>query len=321
MEKFLAVGFKLFCVPAFLCLVTSIGYFAWRQNWNCAGLLAGILLGGPIGLALFMMPANLIGMSSMWIAKKGWRAITILVLFVNLVLLNACAAIATVAVFLAVVWYGFDTNHYWAIIAAFGAATFPGCWIALREKLAAGGLMLAFFAGATSSLMVMASLLMPALVIPSAIAVFLVALAFNWFFTAPKILPRKPRNALEAMIFEIYGNPPPPNSADPVQATRLASEQLKGVVSLDEVRRETLQLNSSDFPYTTHELALSVMLKFFKSQELVTSLANLQLQARMTALQWFSDGKINRMLLEAFENELYTRYKTSAGDAFAPNRL
>jgi len=309
MERFLAAGFRAFFVVSLLCLIASIAYFVWRQSWDLVGLLAGVLVVGAPCLALFLLPANLTSYATSWIAKRGWRLATRLALFVNLTLTNASCAIATIAVFSAVLWKGAPINQKWALVASFGAATFPGCWIAFREREAAGGLFLAFFAGLASAAMASALLWAPPLAIPSALCVYFLALIVNFAFTAPKVVPKKPRTAFDAVIFAMYGNPPPPNTADPTQAAALVEELLAGVVNGDEVKGATVRLNDKDMPFNTHELAVAVLLHFLRRKDLMPHLAQVQLGARLAALKWFEEGKINRVAIESFENVIYRAYQ------------
>jgi hypothetical protein len=120
---------------------------------------------------------------------------------------------------------------------------------------------------------------------------------------------QKPANALDAFIFAVYGNPPPPKRADLEQAISLASELLMGAVAEQELRSHAIALNDGPIPYSTHDLALSVALNFFKQPEYIPHLFDAQLLARMTAPQWFQGGLVVRPLAESFEEVLYTRYK------------
>jgi hypothetical protein len=121
--------------------------------------------------------------------------------------------------------------------------------------------------------------------------------------------PAKPANALDAFIFAVYGNPPPPKRADLEQAISLASELLIGAVAEQEIRSHAIALNDGPIPYSTHDLALSVALNFFKQPDYIPHLFHAQLLARMTAGQWFQGGLVVRPLAESFEEVLYTRYK------------
>ena len=120
---------------------------------------------------------------------------------------------------------------------------------------------------------------------------------------------KKPQNALDEFIFAVYGNPPPAKRADVEQAISLATELLTGVVEQQEVRRQAIALDDGPVPYSTHDLALSVALNFFKQPEYVPQLFTAQLLARMKALQWYKEGLVVPMLVKSFEEVLYRLYK------------
>jgi hypothetical protein len=81
---------------------------------------------------------------------------------------------------------------------------------------------------------------------------------------------KKPTTALDEFIFAAYGNPPPPKRADTDQAISLACDQLLlGVVDREAVRKHTLALAATPIPYSTHDLAVSVALNFFKEPQYI----------------------------------------------------
>lgn len=120
---------------------------------------------------------------------------------------------------------------------------------------------------------------------------------------------KKAQNALDEFIFAVYGNPPPPKRANVEQAIVLANELLMGVISEPAVRRQAIALNEGPVPYSTHDLALSVALNFFKQPEHIPQLFTAQLMARMKALEWQQAGLVVPMLLQSFEHVLYKLYK------------
>jgi hypothetical protein len=119
---------------------------------------------------------------------------------------------------------------------------------------------------------------------------------------------KKPKNALDEFIFAVYGNPPPDKRANVSQAVEIASELLVGVIDEIEVSRQAIALNDGPIPYSTHDLALSVALNFFKQPENVPQLFEAQLLARMKMLEWLEKGLIAPMLVKSFENVLYKLY-------------
>lgn len=120
---------------------------------------------------------------------------------------------------------------------------------------------------------------------------------------------KKPQTALDAFIFAVYGNPPPAKRADVEQAVGLADELLAGVVEQPGIRRHAITLDNGPIPYSTHDLALSVGLHFFKKPEYAPRLFDAQLLARMKALQWYQAGLAVPVLVKSFEDVLYKRYK------------
>lgn len=121
---------------------------------------------------------------------------------------------------------------------------------------------------------------------------------------------KKPANALEAFIFAVYGNPPPAKTARPEESVQIAYEELLvQVVSKEEITKLTTELNAGPIPYSTHDLALSVALNFFKRPELVPHLGDAQLLARLKAVEWLQQGRVAPPLVKTFEDVLYKLYK------------
>jgi len=122
---------------------------------------------------------------------------------------------------------------------------------------------------------------------------------------------QNPQTALEKLIIAMYGDPPPQRGrASLNDAVRFANKDLLGeVVELSKVSAQAKILFDGAIPYTTEELALSTALGFFKEARLISELQHMQLFARMKALEWHKAGKLNTMLLQSFENDLYETYK------------
>ncbi len=120
---------------------------------------------------------------------------------------------------------------------------------------------------------------------------------------------KKPQNALDEFIFAVYGNPPPAKRAHVGKAVEIASELLVGVIDEKEVSRQAIELNDGPIPYSTHDLALSVALNFFKQPEKIPQLFEAQLLARMKMLEWLENGLVAPMLVQSFENVAYKLYK------------
>lgn len=123
---------------------------------------------------------------------------------------------------------------------------------------------------------------------------------------------KKPISAIDAFIFAVYGNPPPTKSAKPDEAAQLAHQELLlEIVAKDDIDKLTAELNAGPIPYSTHDLALSVALNFLRREELVPSLAEAQLFARMKALEWLKEHKVAPPLVGTFEETLYKLYKAA----------
>ena len=121
---------------------------------------------------------------------------------------------------------------------------------------------------------------------------------------------KKPENVLDQFIFTVYGYPPPPKRADIKVATALAFEELlMGTIEQSEVSEQTKALSSGPIPYSTHDLALSVALNFFKQPECIPHLHMAQMMARLKMLEWLKAGYIVPVLAKSFEDTLYKLYK------------
>jgi hypothetical protein len=120
---------------------------------------------------------------------------------------------------------------------------------------------------------------------------------------------KKPETAMDSFIKAIYGDPPPAKRANLSTAIDLASELLMGEVPEKEISIIGTKLDSGPIPYTTHDLALSIALNFFKDPQYSPNLGMAQMMARMTMLDWFQENKVAPMLVKSFEDTLYNLYK------------
>ena len=121
----------------------------------------------------------------------------------------------------------------------------------------------------------------------------------------------KPQNALEELIISVYGNPPPAKRANVNRAVSLANKLLMDVVDEHEVSRKGIALNHGPVPYSTHDLALSIALYFFKQPDYVPQLSMAQHMARIKVLEWHQAGLVVPALVKGFEDVLYRLYKPS----------
>jgi uncharacterized protein (DUF2267 family) len=128
---------------------------------------------------------------------------------------------------------------------------------------------------------------------------------FGWF-------KKKPPTFMDQFITAIYGDPPPKKRADVETAIQLAYEDLLlDTISKEEIRQIATSLSEGPIPYSTHDLAISVALYFFKRipAEDHEILFEVQLHARMKALGWAKEGKVVAPVLQIFEDTLYEYYE------------
>ena len=122
---------------------------------------------------------------------------------------------------------------------------------------------------------------------------------------------KKEESAMDLFIKAMYGDTPP-KRANLSEAVDLANELLMGEVSEREIVTVATRLNSGPIPYSTHDLALSVALSFFKDPARIPSLGTAQLMARMTMIEWLQSKKVAPLLVKSVEDTLYKLYKPGA---------
>lgn len=123
---------------------------------------------------------------------------------------------------------------------------------------------------------------------------------------------KKPETAMDVFIKAMYGDPPPPKRAKLSEAVDLANDLLMGEVAEREIASLAAQLNSGPIPYSTHDLALSVALNFFKDPARISRLGTAQLMARMSMMEWLQEKKVAPLLVQSVEDTLYKLYKPGA---------
>jgi hypothetical protein len=126
---------------------------------------------------------------------------------------------------------------------------------------------------------------------------------------------KKKPTLMDGLIHATYGPNPPPKTADSQQAANLATGLLHGRVSFWDVKILADQLYAGPMPYSTHDLAASVALNFFRRPELMPTLVEMQIAARMQVLDWFKQGLVNPNIARVFEDALYKDYKPFVGAA------
>jgi hypothetical protein len=124
-------------------------------------------------------------------------------------------------------------------------------------------------------------------------------------------LKKKSPRRIDQVIAAIYGNTPPPRTANIDAAIHLAHQELLGeLVTKTDVARVAKELLDGPMPYSTRDLALNVALHFFRTPELHNRLKPVNGSARALAQQWARDTRtrIPPRLIESFEDSLNTRY-------------
>lgn len=123
---------------------------------------------------------------------------------------------------------------------------------------------------------------------------------------------KKQETAMDLFIKAMYGDPPPTKRAKLSEAVELAEELMMGEVSEHDIVMLATQLNSGPIPYSTHDLALSVALNFFKDPARKSKLGTAQLMARMSMIEWLQEKKVAPLLVQSVEDTLYKLYKPGA---------
>jgi hypothetical protein len=86
----------------------------------------------------------------------------------------------------------------------------------------------------------------------------------------------------------------PSKSADLERSITIAHEDLLFErVPLSAVKRAASELFEGPIPYSTHDLAVSTALAFFKASEYVPELQECQIPARLRVVNWAKDGKVS----------------------------
>jgi hypothetical protein len=121
---------------------------------------------------------------------------------------------------------------------------------------------------------------------------------------------KKPPTMMDGLVQSIYGNKPRKKLADLLEASRIACEELLcEIIEYSDVHVLAKKLFDGPMPYSTHDLAISVSLNFFKDADLFDDLKEAQIAARLQVLQWVREGKVVVPLAQAFEEVLYKLYK------------
>jgi hypothetical protein len=121
---------------------------------------------------------------------------------------------------------------------------------------------------------------------------------------------KKPPTMMDAMIRLVYGPNPPPKSADLERSIAIAYRDLLCErVPLAQVKQRAGELPKGPIPHSTHDLAVSTALGFFRDPEYMPALRECQIVARLRVADWAKDGSVPLLLAQTFEEVLYRRYK------------
>jgi hypothetical protein len=121
---------------------------------------------------------------------------------------------------------------------------------------------------------------------------------------------KKPPTMMDAMIRLVYGPNPPPKSADLERSIAIAYRDLLCErVPLARVKQRAGELLKGPIPHSTHDLAVSTALGFFRDPEYMPTLQECQIVARLRVADWAKDGSVPLLLAQSFEEVLYRRYK------------
>jgi hypothetical protein len=130
------------------------------------------------------------------------------------------------------------------------------------------------------------------------------------------LFKKKQPTMMDALIRTIYGPSPPSKSADLERSIIIAHEDLLFErVPLSEVKQKAGELFKGPIPYSTHDLAVSIALGFFKGPEYMPALQECQIAARLRVVNWAKDGKVVKPLALSFEEVLYRVYKPQPPEA------
>jgi hypothetical protein len=129
---------------------------------------------------------------------------------------------------------------------------------------------------------------------------------FGWF------QKKKPATLMDQFIVSMYGDSPPQKRADVDAAIQLAHQELLGeLVDLREIREIATALYRGPIPYSTHDLALSVALNFFKQPTQIERLKDIEAFATIKARLWLKKEHVAPMIFKTFQETLYRVYRAN----------
>jgi hypothetical protein len=123
------------------------------------------------------------------------------------------------------------------------------------------------------------------------------------------LFKKRQSSVLDGAIRAIYGDTPPAKTARLSDAIQIARELLGEVVDADQVAQVAGDLFRGPIPYSTSDLAASTALNFFKRSNMIGTLTQAQLSARIWMLSELQAGTLNAVIARTFEQTLCELYK------------
>jgi hypothetical protein len=125
------------------------------------------------------------------------------------------------------------------------------------------------------------------------------------------ILEKKtPGNVSEEDAFALYSNPGQPEKANLEEAITIAGEELlMGRVERQEIQRQAQTLYATPVSYSTHDLALSIAMNFYRQPGNIPYLDDFKIIALLKVIHWYQEGLVMQVLLENFEKILCVLYE------------
>jgi hypothetical protein len=125
------------------------------------------------------------------------------------------------------------------------------------------------------------------------------------------ILEKKtPGNVSEEDAFALYSNPGQPEKANLEEAITIAGEELlMGRVERQEIQRQAQTLYATPVSYSTHDLALSIAMNFYRQPGNIPYLDDFKIIALLKVIHWYQKGLVMQVLLENFEKILCVLYE------------
>lgn len=120
---------------------------------------------------------------------------------------------------------------------------------------------------------------------------------------------KTPGNVLQE-DFALYGDPAQPEKANLQEAITIAGDELlMGRVERREVQRQAEALYATQVFSSTHDLALSVAMNFYRQPGYIPCLDDGKIIALLKVIHWYQEGLVMQALLENFAKILCVLYE------------